>query len=46
MSVQSTWNDPTQEYDESYIEQYYRYTDPNGRKFMSADLGAAGLKGL
>ena len=45
MSPQSTWNEPTQEYEESYVEQYYRYTDADGRKFMSADLGAAGLKG-
>jgi len=45
MSAQSTWNEPTQAYDESYVEQYYRYKDDDGRRFMSADLGAAGLKG-
>lgn len=40
-----TWNDPYQAYDEAYLEAYYRYTDPDGRRWMSGDLGAAGLKG-
>lgn len=39
------WNQPYQEYDEGYVEQYYRYKDPDGRKWMSGDLGAAGLQG-
>lgn len=39
------WNQIYQPYDEKYVEQYYRYTDENGRRFMSGDLGAAGLKG-
>ena len=44
-SNQFTWNDTYQKYDNAYVEQYYRYTDENGRKFMSGDLGAAGLQG-
>ncbi|MBU2535277.1 MAG: restriction endonuclease [Chloroflexi bacterium] len=39
------WNKTFQGYDEGYVEQYYRYTDDNGRCFMSGDLGAAGLQG-
>lgn len=39
------WNPTYQPYEQSYVEQYYRYEDTDGRKFMSADLGAAGLQG-
>lgn len=39
------WNDTYQDYDPEYIEQYYRYEDPDGRKFMSGDLSASGLSG-
>ena len=42
---EATW-DPTYEpYDQDYIDSYYRYRDPDGRRFMSGDLGAAGLQG-
>ena len=44
-SEKYTWNKTHQNYDEGYVETYYRYTDPDGRKWMSADLGAAGLSG-
>ena len=40
-----TWTPTYQAYDPEYVEQYYRYKDPNGRKWMSGDLGAAGLQG-
>lgn len=40
-----TWNPQYQPYDMNYVEQYYRYADTDGRKFMSGDLGAAGLQG-
>lgn len=40
-----TWNETYQEYEPAYVEQYYRYADPDGRKWMSGDLGAAGLQG-
>lgn len=40
-----TWNLTYQPYEESYAEQYYRYTDDDGRRWMSGDLSAAGLSG-
>ena len=39
------WNPSYQPYDAEYVAQYYRYTDDDGRRFMSGDLGAAGLQG-
>jgi DNA modification methylase len=36
------WNTIYQEYEQGYIDQYYRYKDPDGRRFMSADLTGAG----
>ena len=39
------WNATYQPYEPSYVEQYYRYKDDDGRRFMSGDLGAAGLQG-
>jgi len=41
----SDWYQPYQEYDPGYVENYYRYKDEDGRKWMSGDLGAAGLQG-
>ena len=35
----------TQPYDEIYVDQYYRYADPNGRRWMSGDRSASGLSG-
>ncbi|WP_460584732.1 DNA methyltransferase [Hymenobacter arcticus] len=39
------WNQIYQEYDPDYVTQYYRYSDKDGRKWMSDNLSAAGLKG-
>lgn len=39
------WNKLYQPYDSGYVEQYYRYSDPDGRKWMSDNLSAAGLTG-
>ena len=39
------WNRTFQAYEPSYVEQYYRYQDDDGRRFMSGDLGASGLQG-
>jgi DNA modification methylase len=39
------WNNPKAEYEEWYIERYYRYKDRDGRKFMSDNLSASGLSG-
>ena len=44
-SDQFLWNQSFQPYEAEYVEQYYRYTDDDGRRFMSGDLGAAGLQG-
>ena len=40
-----TWNDPRMEYDQQYVDQYYRYKEPSGRRFKSGDLSAYGLQG-
>ena len=42
---QAVWNDPRQPYDEEYVAKYYRYQDDDGRRWMSGDLSAAGLRG-
>jgi len=39
------WNKTYQEYDEDYVRSYYRYSDPDGRKWMSGDASAGGLSG-
>ncbi len=39
------WNRTFQAYEPEYVEQYYRYQDDDGRRFMSGDLGASGLQG-
>ena len=39
------WNQLYQPYDAAYVEQYYRYKDEDGRRFMSDNLSAAGLSG-
>ncbi len=37
-----TWNSVFQPLNPEYVENYYRYEDSDGRRFMSADLSAAG----
>jgi DNA modification methylase len=44
-SLKFTWNQVYQKYEQNYIDKYYRYQDNDGRKWMSGDLGAAGLAG-
>ncbi len=44
-SSKFVWNQQYQLYDNEYVETYYRYKDTDGRRFMSGDLGAAGLQG-
>lgn len=41
-SGEYTWNKTYQAYDPGYVEAYYRYTDEDGRKFMSDNLTGAG----
>ena len=41
-SYNPRWNEPFGEYDEEYVQTYFRYKDDNGRRFRSGDLSAAG----
>lgn len=40
-----SWNQPFQPYEDEYIENYYRYTDPNGRKWLSRSTTVPGGRG-
>ncbi|OHB53909.1 MAG: DNA methylase [Planctomycetes bacterium GWF2_50_10] len=40
-----TWNKAYQKYDADYVTTYYRYSDTDGRKWMSDNLSASGLSG-
>lgn len=42
---QATWNPAFQPYDQKYIANYYRYTDPDGRRWKSGDATAPGGRG-
>lgn len=44
-SPHATWNPTFQPFDESYVTQYYRYQDEDGRRWMSGDISASGLRG-
>ena len=44
-SARATWNETFQPYEDRYTEQYYRYEDDDGRRFMSDNLSASGLSG-
>ena len=44
-SDKAIWNPIYQPYEASYVEQYYRYKDPDGRLWMSDNLSASGLQG-
>ncbi len=44
-SENATWTNPKTDYEDWYVERYYRYTDTDGRKFMSDNLSAKGLSG-
>lgn len=37
-----TWNVQYTPYDESYVEAFYRYTDPDGRRYQLSDISAPG----
>jgi adenine-specific DNA-methyltransferase len=40
-----TWNTQYAPYSQEYIDEQYRYKDPDGRRFLSRDLSASGLQG-
>ena len=44
-SDEFVWNQLFQAYEKDYVDQYYRYKEPDGRLFMSDNLSAAGLSG-
>jgi DNA modification methylase len=39
-----TWNAPRTEYDEAYLEKYYRFDDGDGRLYWRADITGAGIR--
>ena len=40
-----TWHQPFQPYEQEYIDTYYRYSDPDGRKWLSRSTTAPGGRG-
>lgn len=44
-SPRPLWNKTYQPYEQLYVNQYYRYQDPDGRRWMSDNLSASGLSG-
>ena len=45
LSSKAIWNVTYQPYDDDYVNQYYRYEDSDGRRWMSDNLSASGLQG-
>ncbi len=43
-SEQFAWNEPRDDYDEAYLDKYYKFDDGNGRLYWRADLCAAGIR--
>ena len=39
-----TWNAPRSEYEEEYLDRYYKFDDGDGRLYWRADLCAAGVR--
>ncbi|MEO8288631.1 MAG: DNA methyltransferase [Chloroflexota bacterium] len=39
-----TWNQQFQPYDATYVDQFYRYLDENGRRYRLSDLTGAGTR--
>jgi DNA modification methylase len=39
-----TWNKQYTDYDSEYVENFYRYREPDGREFRVSDLTAAGTR--
>jgi len=39
------WSQKYKPYEQEYVDQYYRYHDPDGRPFMSDNLSASSLQG-
>jgi len=43
-SASSVWNGPRTDYDQAYLDKYYRFDDGDGRLYWRADLCAAGTR--
>ena len=43
-SDQYTWNETLQDYDQSYVDSFYRYTDSDDRRYTVGDLTGAGIR--
>jgi DNA modification methylase len=39
-----TWNSPREEYDEEYLNRYYKYDDGDGRLYWRADITGPGVR--
>ena len=39
-----TWNSPRTEYDQKYLDKYYRFDDGDGRLYWRADITGAGIR--
>lgn len=44
-SANYVFNETYQDYEQEYVDQYYRYKEKDGRRFKSGDLSAYGLSG-
>ena len=43
-SKKVTWNAPRTDYDQEYLDRYYKYDDGDGRLYWRADLTGAGVR--
>jgi len=43
-TAQSVWNDPRSEYEDEYLDKYYRFDDGDGRLYWRDNLCAAGIR--
>lgn len=43
-SARYTWNKVYQAYDESYVNNFYRFKEEDGRRFRAGDLTGAGIR--
>lgn len=41
---QPTWNSPREEYDQAYLDKYYKFDDGDGHLYWRADLCASGVR--
>ena len=40
----ATWNPPREDYEQEYLDKYYRFDDGDGRLYWRADLTGAGVR--